>query len=54
MMDIPHIGFIIAAYGTTAAAITAMIAFVRRDYRNLQAELEPLEAHQREKAGGAR
>jgi len=52
-MDIPHIGFILEAYGVTAAAIAATIAFVWLDCRNLKAELEPLEAHRREKDGGA-
>ncbi|MFZ1964158.1 MAG: heme exporter protein CcmD [Roseiarcus sp.] len=52
-MEIPHVGFIITAYGITAAAIAAMIAFVWLDYRRLSAELEALEARRREKEGGA-
>ncbi len=51
MMDIHHIGFILAAYAITAVAIAAMIAAVWLDYRILGAELEALEAGRRDKTG---
>ena len=53
MMDIPHIGFIIAAYAITAVAIAAMIGAVWLDYLRLSAELEALEAGRRDKSGRA-
>jgi len=53
MMDVPHIGFIIAAYGITAAAIAAMVCVIWLDYRALSADLATLEAHRRDKSGMA-
>ena len=49
MMDIPHIGFIIASYAIAAAAIVGMIGVILLDYRKLSAELAALE-----RRGGAR
>jgi len=43
MLDIPHIGFIVAAYGVAFVAIAAMIAAVTLDYRQLTAQLQRLE-----------
>jgi heme exporter protein CcmD len=43
MLDIPHLGFIIAAYGVAAVALVAMIAAVWLDYRSLSSQLEALE-----------
>ena len=43
MMDIPHIGFIIAAYALAAVTILTMIFVILRDYRSLSAELNALE-----------
>jgi heme exporter protein CcmD len=42
--DIPHIGFIVAAYVVTAAAILAMIGAVVVDYRRLTRALSRLDA----------
>ena len=44
MLDIPHIGFIVAAYGVALVVILAMIAIVSIDYRDLGARLRALEA----------
>jgi heme exporter protein CcmD len=44
MMEVPHLGFIVAAYAVTAAAIAAMIGAVWLDYRDLAAKLARLEA----------
>ena len=40
MLTDPHIGFIVAAYGITAATLGAMIAYVALDYRRLSAHLD--------------
>ena len=53
MTDVPHLGFIVAAYAIAAAAIAAMIAYVWLDYRALSAQLAALEARRREKEGRA-
>jgi len=42
--EIPHIGFIVAAYLVTAAAIAAMIGAILVDYRRLGRALSRLEA----------
>ena len=44
MSEIPHIGFIVAAYLVTAAAIVAMIGAIVFDYRRLSRALSRLEA----------
>ena len=44
MSEIPHIGFIVAAYLVTAAAIMVMIAAIVVDYRRLSRALGRLEA----------
>ena len=44
MSDIPHIGFIVAAYLVTAAAILAMIGAIIVDYRRLTRALSRLDA----------
>ena len=44
MMEIPHIGFIVAAYLVTAAAIVAMIGAIVVDYRRLTRALNRLDA----------
>ena len=54
MMDIPHIGFIFAAYGVTAIAIIAMVAVVWLDYRSLSAQLAALEARRPGREGGVK
>ena len=43
MLDIPHIGFIVAAYGVAFVVILAMIAGVVLDYRRLSEQLQRLE-----------
>jgi len=52
MMDIPHIGFIVAAYGVTGVAIVAMVAWL--DYRSLSAQLARLEAKRTAKEGSVK
>ena len=44
MMDIPHIGFILAAYSLAALVVLVMIASILMDYRALSAALARLEA----------
>ena len=44
MNDIPHLGFIVAAFGVSALVILGMIAVVWWDYRDLLARLARLEA----------
>jgi heme exporter protein CcmD len=44
MMDIPHIGFILAAYAVTAAVVGGAVAAVLLDRRALLRSLERLEA----------
>ena len=44
MSDIPHLGFIVAAYVVTALAILAMIGAVVVDYRRLTRALSRLDA----------
>jgi heme exporter protein CcmD len=48
MSDIPHLGFIVAAYLVAAAAILAMIGAVLFDYRSLSRALDRLEATRRD------
>ena len=43
MSEIPHIGYIVAAYAVAAAAILGMIVKILWDYRALSAELRALE-----------
>jgi len=54
MMDIPHIGFIVAAYGVTGVAIVVMVAVVWLDYRSLSAQLARLEAKRTAKEGSVK
>jgi heme exporter protein CcmD len=42
--DIPHFGFIVAAYLVTAIAILAMIGAIVLDYRRLSRALSRLDA----------
>jgi len=42
--DIPHIGFIVAAYLVTLAAIVVMVGAVLVDYRRLSRALDRLDA----------
>ena len=44
MSDIPHIGFIVAAYVVTAVAILAMIVAIVFDYRRLRHALSRLDS----------
>ncbi len=44
MTAIPHIGFIVAAYGLAALVVLVMIASILWDYRALSAALRRLEA----------
>jgi heme exporter protein CcmD len=44
MSDIPHIGYIIAAYAVAAGAVVAMIVTILLDYRELTARLAELAA----------
>ena len=43
MFDVPHIGFIVAAYALAGFAIAAMVAITLIDYRSLSAKLAALE-----------
>ncbi len=44
MMETPHLGFIVAAYGLAGLMILSMIAAILLDYRALGAKLRALEA----------
>jgi len=44
MSGVAHLGFIIAAFAVTAAAIAAMIGAVWLDYRDLTAKLARLDS----------
>jgi heme exporter protein CcmD len=44
MTAIPHIGFIVAAYGLAALVVLVMIASILWDYRALSAALARLKA----------
>jgi heme exporter protein CcmD len=48
MTDIPHLGFIVAAYGIAAVVVAAMIAAILLDYRDLSARLAKLETRRDE------
>ncbi len=43
MTSIPHIGFILAAYGATAATVGGLVAAVLLDRRSLKRDLARLE-----------
>ena len=43
MSDIPHLGFIFAAFAVAAAAIAAMIGSIWLDYRDVTTKLARLE-----------
>jgi heme exporter protein CcmD len=43
MNDIPHLGFIVAAFVVAAVTIVGMIAAILWDYRDLSARLARLE-----------
>ena len=43
MTAVPHIGYIVAAFGVAGVVIAAMIASVWLDYRDVTAKLERLE-----------
>jgi heme exporter protein CcmD len=47
--DIPHLGFIIVAYGVAAVVVAAMIAAILLDYRDLTARLAKFEKRPDEK-----
>jgi heme exporter protein CcmD len=42
--DIPHLGYIVAAYAVAAIVIVGMIGAILLDYRDLAARLARLEA----------
>jgi heme exporter protein CcmD len=46
--DIPHLGFIIAAYGIAAVVVAAMIVAILVDYRDLTARLAKFETRRDE------
>ena len=54
MMNSPHLGFIVAAYGLATVTILAMIASILWDYRTLSARLETLEATRGDREGQTR
>ena len=43
MMEVPHIGFILAAYAVTAVALVSMVATVVVDGRGLRRALDRLD-----------
>jgi heme exporter protein CcmD len=46
--DIPHLGFIVAAYGIAAVVVAAMIVTILLDYRDLTARLARFETRRDE------
>jgi heme exporter protein CcmD len=48
MSEVPHIGFIVAAYLVAGASILAMIGAILFDYRSLSRALAKLEATRRD------
>ena len=44
MSEVPHLGFIVAAYAVAVVVIAAMIGAILFDYRDLLAKLEKLDA----------
>jgi heme exporter protein CcmD len=44
MIEAPHFGFVVAAYGFAAAIIVGMIVAILWDYRGLSGALRRLEA----------
>jgi len=44
MNEIPHLGFIVAAYAIAGVAVAATIAWITIDYRSLRAQLAELES----------
>ena len=52
MSEVPHIGFIVAAYLVAGAVILAMIGAILFDYRSLNRALAKLEATRRDSEGG--
>jgi heme exporter protein CcmD len=49
MMDVPHLGFIVAAYGLAALVVLVMIGAILWDYRALSAALRRLDAARAER-----
>jgi len=49
MSDIPHLGFIVAAFAVAAVAIAAMIGSIWLDYRDVTAKLARLERRDAER-----
>ncbi|MGO4872801.1 MAG: heme exporter protein CcmD [Roseiarcus sp.] len=49
MTEIPHIGFIVAAYALAALVVVAMIGSILWDYRSLSVALARLEAARADK-----
>jgi heme exporter protein CcmD len=43
MSAIPHLGYIVAAYGVAGVSLAVMIGVVWLDYRSLSAQLEALD-----------
>ena len=43
MMEVPHIGFILAAYAVTGVAMVGMVAMVVMDGRSLRRDLDRLD-----------
>lgn len=44
MSEIPHLGFIVAAYAIAGVTVAATIAWITIDYRVLRAQLAELES----------
>jgi heme exporter protein CcmD len=53
MIDVPHLGFIVAAYAFAALTILAMVAAILLDYRALGAKLRALEDARADRAEGS-
>ena len=49
MNDIPHLGFIIAAYGVAIVVVAVMTAAILLDYRDLTTRLAKFEKRRDEK-----
>ena len=52
MMQTPHLGFIVAAYGVAGLTILAMIVAIALDYRALDAKLRALEGERADAGEG--
>jgi len=52
MIDVPHLGFIVAAYAFAALTFLAMVAAILLDYRALGAKLRALEGARADRTEG--